>query len=569
MVGVAAVGLVGALAVRGVQSQEKGNRIDAFLKVLKLDNSTIQIQVAAIGTIAAVFLISRTLLTMYFARKTLFFLGRESAEVSTRLSRFALLNRGSQIRFSDPQEILFALTSGVEVVIVRIIGAWTQFLVDMSLLVLLFITLFVVSPSLSVETLIFFGLLGFLLGKLLHSKAENAGKTNTKLHVESTSQILSSIRAHREIQVWSRQDYVSRSIGEFRMQLADSTAEVAFMPVMSKSIVEVAMVISIFALSATQFLLSDAPHAVATLGIFVAAGMRIGPAVLRLQQGVLQIKSAAGQAAPTFELASKLGNLEEMDILEVELGIEHYGFKSDIEMKNLSYTYPDGSTEAVCEINLELESGSILAVVGPSGAGKSTLIDLMLGLLTPTQGTVLIAGKPTETILQKWPGAISYVPQEAHLLNDTIENNILFAIEDKQKFRANIDSVLRDAQLYDWVNSLPLGLKTIVGENGIKLSGGQAQRLSIARALITKPKLLILDEATSSLDAITEDGVAEALKKLSGQTTLVIIAHRLSSVRAADKVAYIENGKLICIGSFDTVRSEVPDFEKQASLMGL
>ena len=123
--------------------------------------------------------------------------------------------------------------------------------------------------------------------------------------------------------------------------------------------------------------------------------------------------------------------------------------------------------------------------------------------------------------------------------------------------------------MYDWVNSLPLGLKTIVGENGIKLSGGQAQRLSIARALITKPKLLILDEATSSLDAITEDGVAEALKKLSGQTTLVIIAHRLSSVRAADKVAYIENGKLICIGSFDTVRSEVPDFEKQASLMGL
>jgi ABC-type multidrug transport system fused ATPase/permease subunit len=207
--------------------------------------------------------------------------------------------------------------------------------------------------------------------------------------------------------------------------------------------------------------------------------------------------------------------------------------------------------------------------VGPSGAGKTSVVDVLLGVLTESSGTVLISGKrPLETIAQ-WPGAIAYVPQDVAMSSGTIKENITLGFPENSDDNELITSALEMAQLASFVTSLPHGLDTQVGERGTKLSGGQRQRLGIARAMFTKPKLLVLDEATSALDGQTESDISSAILELKGKTTIVMIAHRLSTVRFADLVIYIDGGKITAKGTFEDVRSQVPDFEKQAQLMGL
>ena len=207
--------------------------------------------------------------------------------------------------------------------------------------------------------------------------------------------------------------------------------------------------------------------------------------------------------------------------------------------------------------------------MGPSGAGKTTLIDLVLGLLEIKSGKVEISGEAPEIAIERWPGAIAYVPQDVVIINSSVKQNLgvgfpIEKISDEACWEA-----LKVAQLDGFVNSLPEGLLTRISESGSNLSGGQRQRLGIARALITKPKIIILDEATSSLDAQTEEEISQSILALRGSVTTLTIAHRLSTVVNADSVIYIADGKILAQGRFDEVRKIVPDFDKQAQLMGL
>ena len=210
-----------------------------------------------------------------------------------------------------------------------------------------------------------------------------------------------------------------------------------------------------------------------------------------------------------------------------------------------------------------------VAITGSSGAGKTTLVDLLLGVHTPTSGDIYIAGVSPLDAFQKWPGATAYVPQETVIINGNIWENIVLGFDYDPEHEKYIREALKLSNLEEYVQSLPEGLFTKVGDRGHKLSGGQRQRLGIARALFTKPKLLVLDEATSSLDAQTESDITEAIKSLKGKTTIIMIAHRLSSVRNADQVIFMNNGKIESIGTFEEVRKEVSNFDKQANLMGL
>jgi ABC-type multidrug transport system fused ATPase/permease subunit len=217
--------------------------------------------------------------------------------------------------------------------------------------------------------------------------------------------------------------------------------------------------------------------------------------------------------------------------------------------------------------SLEIPSGTSVAFVGPSGAGKTTLIDLLLGLLEPDSGTVRISNLDPIQAIKKWPGSISYVPQDVMIIDGTIRENIILGFPDEYYREDEIIRALKIAQLWDFVESLPNGLDTFVGERGSKMSGGQRQRLGVARAMFTNPKLLILDEATSSLDGVTESGITEAIEALSGEVTVVIIAHRLTTVRNVGQVVYMNEGNILASGSFSEVRSKVPDFDAQAKLL--
>jgi len=218
---------------------------------------------------------------------------------------------------------------------------------------------------------------------------------------------------------------------------------------------------------------------------------------------------------------------------------------------------------------LSIDPGQIVALVGRSGAGKTTLADLIIGVLEPDFGKVRISNLKIKEVSRLFPGSISYVPQEVFIANGTIRANVCLGFDPTELSDEFIWEALKSAELDNVVIQLPEKLDGVVGDYGSKLSGGQRQRLGIARALITKPQVLVLDEATSSLDSQTEQNITESILKLGGKVTVIIIAHRLSTIKSADTVVYLENGKIKSLGSFEKVRSDVPDFDNQVKLLGI
>ena len=216
-----------------------------------------------------------------------------------------------------------------------------------------------------------------------------------------------------------------------------------------------------------------------------------------------------------------------------------------------------------------MSPGSSIAIVGTSGVGKSTLVDLLLGLLTPSTGKVRVSGINPDEAVSTYPGAIGYVPQDISIYNGSIRSNLGLGFNPDQISDATAYEALKKANLYDFVSKLPGGLDYSIDARGSNLSAGQRQRLGIARALITSPRLLILDEATSSLDNETEKIIIDSLVNLNKGLTVVIVAHRLSALRNLDCIVYLENGEIKGQGNFDQLRSAIPNFDHQATIAGL
>lgn len=431
------------------------------------------------------------------------------------------------------------------------------------------IGLFVVDPMMALSTVVFFAFIGLGLYKFMHEKAGTLGRVETELNIESNEKIIEVLASYRESVVRNRRDFYAREIGSLRFKLANTLAELSFMPNVSKYILESSVVLGALAISSAQFILQDAGRAVATLAIFLAAGTRIAPAVLRVQQGSMQIRRSLGASATTLDLIESLKNVPNIAPSLDEINVAHPGFTPSVEMENINFGYPGSTNDAITNANLIISPGSVVAVVGPSGAGKTTLIDLILGVLEPTSGNIRISGMKPSIVSKKWPGALSYVPQDVSISNGTIRSNITLGFPPNAGTNEMIWDAIDISQLKEYLSGLPEGENTKVGDRGSSMSGGQRQRLGIARALFTKPKLLVLDEATSALDGETEANISAAIRTLKGDVTVILIAHRLSTVREADQVVYLEEGKIISIGTFDEVRSAVPNFDRQASLMGL
>jgi ABC-type bacteriocin/lantibiotic exporter with double-glycine peptidase domain len=291
--------------------------------------------------------------------------------------------------------------------------------------------------------------------------------------------------------------------------------------------------------------------------------------MLRIQQSLIQFKGNIGTATPAIQMLQETPLIEIPTSGNLNIDVKHEGFSPNVSLKNISYKYPTGSKNALSDINLQIGSGKTIAIVGASGAGKTTLIDALLGVLPIESGTVEISGLHPIQSFSKWPGAVAYVPQNVVIVNSTIKENIILGYNESAVDDSLIWDALEIADLTQLVKSFPMGLNAEAGENGSNLSGGQRQRLGIARAFLTKPKLIVLDEATSSLDGESEAAITDSLLRYHGDTTIVTIAHRLSTVRNADQVVYMRDGKIECVGTFDEVRTSITDFDSQARLMGL
>jgi ABC-type multidrug transport system fused ATPase/permease subunit len=355
-----------------------------------------------------------------------------------------------------------------------------------------------------------------------------------------------------------------------RQKIAWNSAELSFIPNLGKYMIEMTMVIGAIAVCGFQFYFSDATHAVSILSIFLAAGSRIAPAILRVQSGAIAIKGSYGGASRTIALMREL-NQEPIEVSpDAIVRAQRTGdFSGAAHVKNLDFSYGHKNRLVLQNINLDIRAGETLAIVGPSGAGKSTLVDLLLGLYTPISGIIEVSGVAPQVAIKAWPGAVAYVPQNVSLISGSIAENIALGYSKEEIDSFRVGECLEISQLTEYINSLPVGIETQVGESALQMSGGQLQRLGIARAIYTQPKMLVLDEATSALDGKTEMDVSEAILSLRGKITIVLIAHRLSTVLKADRIVYLKDGKILSIGNFEHVKAEVSEFANQAKLLGL
>lgn len=288
---------------------------------------------------------------------------------------------------------------------------------------------------------------------------------------------------------------------------------------------------------------SDADHAVTVLSIFLASSTRIAPAILRLQQNLISIKTLSGSALESLEFAEKLTEFKNITKL-ASFNLIHNGFVPNIDMRNVSMIYPGSSRHIFKDINFSLKEYSISALVGKSGVGKTTLVDIILGIHNIIEGKVLISNLPPMEAINKWPGAIAYVPQDIKIINGTIKENIIIGYPSNEIEEIYISEAISKARLTEFVNSLPNGIETYIGDSGSFLSGGQKQRLGIARALLTKPKLLVLDEATNAMDNETEAEFFQILQNLKEDMTILIIAHNITAARNAEVIIDIASGEL-------------------------
>jgi ABC-type multidrug transport system fused ATPase/permease subunit len=269
-----------------------------------------------------------------------------------------------------------------------------------------------------------------------------------------------------------------------------------------------------------------------------------------------------------IEDLSKKGGFSEQFLVYEKGPIKPMPFNTSLQLKDISYNYPNTNESVIHNISLLIKRNSSIGLVGPTGAGKTTLVDIILGLLTPQKGEFFVDGvKIDENNILNWQKNLGYVPQHIYLSDDTIMNNIAFGIPGEKINRKAVEYAARISNLHGFIISeLPKGYETIVGERGIRLSGGERQRVGIARALYYDPEVLVLDEATSSLDGITESAVLEAVNNVVKLKTVIIIAHRLTTVKDCDIIYLIDKGKITVQGTYDELMSSSATFRAMAKV---
>lgn len=569
LVGVALIGILTALAVNGVRARPAGDRVSSILNLIHLSNLNIEKQVAILGTLSFITLVGRTLLTMYFTRKTLRFLSRISSNITANLVSKLLVQSILKIQSKTISENSYTLTGGVTSIVLGFISVGVSLIADISILLVMFTGLLLLNIEIAISSILIFSLIGISLYWLQQKRATKISEEFTTKLIERDMKIMEVLIAYRELVVRNRRTNYSNEIKNKSFEIANLQAEISFLPQISKYVIEIVVVAGTFLITAFQFAFQDISRAVATLAIFTVAATRIAPSVIRIQQSILLMRLSSTASSSTLDLIEELKDVPLTYSPESDFTSTHSNFKAEVVVDKISFAYPMASKIAISDISFTIAKGEIVAVVGPSGAGKTTLIDLILGVLIPDEGKIEISGISPQNAVKNWPGAIAYVPQDSLIVNGSFRENVSLGYPTSFASDDLIIEALQVAQLDNFVLSLPKKLDSQVGERGTKISGGQRQRLGIARAMFTKPALLVLDEATSALDGDTEEKISSEINGLKGSVTVLIIAHRLSTIKNADKVLYVENGILRSIGTFEEVCKTVPDFMRQAKLLGV
>jgi ATP-binding cassette subfamily C protein len=583
LLGIALIGLVAAIAASGVGAKAPlPSGLTTALDAVGLGGLTVSQASVLVAGLAVFVLVLKTILQAIMSRRIFRFLANRQADVSASLARQFLSRPLLFVQRWTTSEAIYALGSGVGAATVAVLGSAITIVAELSLFAIVLVALFLVDPVVTVVAVVIFGGVVLFSQRILSRRGRQNALIMTGASIDTLSAVSEALQTYRETTVLNRRElYIAKYQGLIG-RYAQATASNAYIMEVPKYVLEATLYIGVLALGVVQFVVNkNLTQAAATVAIFLAAGMRVVPSLLRLQGAAITIRNASVSAQPTFYLAEALSHGEsdqsvidrsgtvEASAIKARISEGHGDFDATVVVSGVYVTYTDAASPALIDASLTATPGTSIALVGSTGAGKSTLADVIIGVLEPDAGNVTIGGVSPREAISRWPGAIAYVPQAVALVFGSVRENVALglpaaAIDDDLVWEA-----LERAHLADFLRESREGLDTMIGERGVRLSGGQRQRLGIARALYTRPRLLVLDEATSALDAETELAIIKTLDDLEGEVTTVTVAHRLATVRRADQLLYLEDGRVICRGTFDEVRGQVNDFDRQASLLGL
>lgn len=568
LLGLALIGMIGSLAISGIRSSEVGEPVNLVLRATNLENLTFQYQTAILAIVSTLLLVSRTLVSAYMSRKILFYIGRRSGELSSELMAKVLNQNLLFFNSKSIHEIDFAVSQGVSSISIGIVGALSVMIADISSLIVILVALAIFDPILAVTTSTIFLITFVILNTSMNRRALELGRSNTSLSIENSEKLFEVVNSFRELSVKKRLGFYHKLISQSRRKIFDLQADIQFLPLISKYVLEVTVFMSALLVAGFQFFVKDVDEAVAGLAIFMAASLRIFPAILRIQQGWITVKTNLGPSFKALEIIDELPKDYRNDIIPYYDDL-HDGFIPNVDLVGLEFSYDGNSNFLLRDIDLTLQAGIKCAIVGRSGSGKSSLVELMIGMFEPKSGHIEVHGNKPSEIIDRYPGAIGYVPQEIRVYEGSVRDNVALGYPTCEATNERIWRALSYAQLKDFAQKLPNGIDSKLGPKGFVLSAGQKQRLGIARALFTLPKLLILDEATSSLDVETENQIMKSLEEIPYEITIVAIAHRLSSIKDFDRIIYLENGAIVASGNFSEVREKSLHFDLQAKEFGL
>lgn len=531
--GVLLFGYIGSVVLNGINPNLNSLTLNFLPEFLKLDSANLQTRVLLL-TLSAIGILSlRSVASLYFTKRNLAFLGKKAAHTSGELVRSVL--KGNTKRASDIATDLYTVTTGVQQLYTSVVGNLLAALADILLSLTFIVGIMFVDFLTSLMVTFAFIVFALITNVFLSKRVKENGMKVGKISRRSQQEVIDAIALHREIRLRGITDQVAERITQERIKLADVLVPNQIYAILNKYLIEAFLLVLLSSVAGMLFFLYDANTGFAKLAIFFVASSRIAPALIRMQNSILQASSNMNQAFMTLEAISDLKVHEKNanSIRSKEVFFDSGTLNIDnpvIKVTNLKYQHKiDSHKEKKWELNvpnLELTIGDVLSITGSSGSGKSTFVDLLLAFKEPTHGNITFCGKSIDETLEYNKGILGYVPQEVFLHHGTLRENVTLFDQSYEGMDNSIWEVLRLVGLEEWVINLPAGLDSKIGHGVLAPSGGQKQRIGLARCLLSRPKLIVLDEVTSGLDPQTEEDLLNSMKLIPWDNIQIWVTHR-------------------------------------------
>ncbi|ORC15437.1 hypothetical protein A7979_06780 [Rothia nasimurium] len=513
------------------------------------------------GAVIAAFIV-KAIFTLGFRWWQIGFINEMEKSARTTLLRSYLDAPYADHKKQDLSKIHTTLASAVGQAYSQTIFGGLSFMTSvLTIIMMVLVTLFI-SPVIALFAFCIFAGVGYVLPMLLRRKLIDISHLFLKADHISWFASMPALEAFREMRLFAVGDRFVEKYAEGASLRAVGSRQQGVINELPKNIMEIVFVVSIAGLAIFLFSTKDQAEAVATMGVFTVAAVRVMPAV---NSAIASLNAVRVGASGVTTLNREIAYFKNMESYS-ELPSSGTRYEGDVEVQGVTFKYSPDERSVLDKVSITIPARRTVAFVGSSGSGKSTLVDIVLGMLKPTSGRVLCGGNSIHDDLKSWQSQLGVVPQSVYVLPGSLKLNVAFGLAESEIDEQRVHQALQHAELGDLLSSLPQGIDEDLGQDGSRLSGGQRQRLGIARALYRNPSLLVLDEATSALDNKTEHKITQTIDRLSGEMTIIMVAHRLSTIRKADVIYYMKNGKIIDQGSFEELIRKVPEFEELVNL---